>query len=67
MPRPTIQGLFAGTGGGFYDSLDPDACIQVLHALVPTLDSVCILVIVGGALGVVLLLFMKREKLRLAD
>lgn len=62
VPRATVQNAIAGASASFFESMSPTDRARVLEAIVRTIDHIYIMVVVGGALAVVLSLFMKRER-----
>ena len=63
IPRSTVQASIAGAGAIFLNSVSDDQRIQVLDAVATTLGNVFYMVVAGGALAIILSLFMKRERL----
>ena len=58
-----IRGFIAGAESAVFQDQAASQQHRILEAIVSTIDNVFIMVIVGGALAVVLSLFMKRERL----
>lgn len=63
VPIATVQGAISGAGGSFFQTLSEVDRTKVLEAIVASIDNTYIMVIAGGALSVILSLFMKRERL----
>ncbi|CAG8953871.1 hypothetical protein HYFRA_00010832 [Hymenoscyphus fraxineus] len=61
-----IQGLIAGVGGSFFDSLPQSVQIQVVADIVSSFNKAIVIAMVAGALALVLSLFMRRNKLDLS-
>ncbi|KAG9665238.1 MFS general substrate transporter, partial [Aureobasidium melanogenum] len=62
-----IQSLIIGVGSNFFDTLDPKSQTRVVNSIVDSFDKVFIITITGGALCLVLSLFMDRGKLSLSS
>ena len=67
VPRPTVQQAISGARGAFFQTLTPQDRVQVLEAIVRSIDRVYIMIIVAGAVIIVLSLVMKREKLLIGN
>ena len=63
LPKSVVQQAISGVRGSFFSTLSPDDRMQVLAAIVHSVDNVFIMIITAGALSLVLSVFMKREKL----
>ena len=63
IPLNTVRSALAGVGASLFQSLTTAERVDVLDILVSVIDRIFVLVIVGGGLGVLLSLFMKREHL----
>ena len=62
-PRSVVRGFIAGADSTIFQNQQPSQQQKILEAIVSTIDNVFVMVIVGGALAVVLSLFMRRERL----
>ncbi|GIJ88158.1 hypothetical protein Asppvi_007075 [Aspergillus pseudoviridinutans] len=58
-----IKNAIGGTASGFFKTLSKAQQTAALDIIVKAIDDVYILLIVAGALGVILSVFLKREKL----
>ncbi|KAI3400547.1 hypothetical protein diail_2748 [Diaporthe ilicicola] len=65
VPRETIQATIDGAKTSFVQDLSPEVRVRVLEAIAKNVAKDFYLNIAGSALGFVLALFMKREKLQL--
>ena len=62
-PIGAVQAAIQGVGSSFFESLDDGQRRQILDVVVSSMGDAYILCMAGGALSVVLSLFMKRERL----
>ena len=62
-PHSIIQATIAGARTNLFESQTKADQHRILAAIVSTIDNVYIMVIVGGALAMILSVFMKRERL----
>ena len=62
-PRSAIQGGIAGVGTHLFKTQGSDIQAKILDSIVVTIGNIYVMVILGGALAVVLSVFMKRERL----
>ncbi|KAJ6184590.1 Major facilitator superfamily domain general substrate transporter [Penicillium mononematosum] len=58
-----VKNSITGTSSGFFKTLTESQQAAALDIIVSAIDDVYVLLIVAGALGVLLSLFLKREKL----
>ncbi|KAF7530665.1 hypothetical protein PCG10_000174 [Penicillium crustosum] len=58
-----VKNSIAGTSSGFFKTLTKSQQTAALDIIVSAIDNVYVLLIVAGALGVLLSLFLKRERL----
>lgn len=63
VPVEMIQQAIAGAGSDIVKALSPELQKEVLNAIVESMRQTYILVIVGGAVVLVLSVFLKRERL----
>ena len=63
IPYDVVQEAVTGGKASFFQNLSPTDRLKVLVAIVSTIGNIYILVIAGGALTVILSLFMRWEKL----
>lgn len=61
ISRPMVQASIAGVGASFLDTVTSDQRTQILTSVALTLGHIFYMVVAGGALAIVLSLFMKRE------
>jgi hypothetical protein len=64
--RRTILEAISGAESTFFQSLEPDIQVVVIRQIVAAIQGVFNMVVAGAALVVVLSLFLKRERLRVA-
>ncbi|RDW79382.1 MFS multidrug transporter-like protein [Coleophoma cylindrospora] len=62
-----IQEIISGIQNDYYDSLSPTEKAAIVTAMVSSFDKVFVLAITGGAVALVLSLFMNRGKLNLSS
>ena len=62
-PASAIHGTVAGVGASFFQAQTAADQHEILLAIVSSIDHIYIMVMVGGAVAVLLSLFMKRERL----
>ncbi|PYH91185.1 putative MFS drug efflux transporter [Aspergillus ellipticus CBS 707.79] len=58
-----VKNAIAGTSSSLFDTLTSDEKTKALDVIVHAIDQVYILLIVAGAMGAILSVFLKREKL----
>ncbi|KAJ5797625.1 Phomenoic acid biosynthesis cluster MFS-type transporter [Penicillium pulvis] len=58
-----VKNVIAGTSSGFFESLTQSQQTAALEIIVDAIDDVYTLLIVAGGLGVLLSIFLKRERL----
>ncbi|KAI4159810.1 MAG: hypothetical protein LQ342_006321 [Letrouitia transgressa] len=63
VPESEVEAAIAGTSSGIFDTLDTDTRARVVEVIIKNLDKVYGVVIAGGALTLVLALFLPRKKL----
>ena len=63
VSRSTLQASIAGAGASFLNSVPKDQRTEVLASVASTLGHIFYMVVVGGALAILLSVFMKRERL----
>lgn len=64
VPRSTVQSSIAGVGASFLEGVSDQQRSHVLASVAKTLGHVFYMVVAGGALAMLLSMFMKRERLR---
>ena len=67
VPRSRLQASIAGAGTLFLDSVSNDQQTEILASIASTLGHIFYMVVAGGALAILLLMFMKRERLSLTQ
>ncbi|KAI1405015.1 putative MFS drug efflux transporter [Hypoxylon fuscum] len=63
MEPELVKNAIAGTSSSFFRSLSEEKQTAALNIIVQAIDNVYILLIAAGAMGVVLSVFLKRERL----
>lgn len=58
VPESEVEAAIAGTSSGIFETLDTDTRARVIEVIIKNLDKVYGVVIAGGALTLVLALFL---------